>query len=119
MLNAVRRVSVFVDPAHGLLKFHITPDYIDMKTEDTTAMNCARDRVPCSFTGDTMTIGFSATFLVEILSTITTDDVVISLSDPGRPGIFAPVKTPRNRPCHAADAYDNKQFLKTSAYILR
>lgn len=94
MLNAVRRVSVFVDPAHGLLKFHITPDYIDMKTEDTTAMNCARDRVPCSFTGDTMTIGFSATFLVEILSTITTDDVVISLSDPGRPGIFCPSENP-------------------------
>lgn len=94
MLNAVRRVSVFVDPAHGLLKFHITPDYIDMKTEDTTAMNCARDRVPCSFTGDTMAIGFSATFLVEILSTITTDDVVISLSDPGRPGIFCPSENP-------------------------
>lgn len=94
MLNAVRRVSVFVDPAHGLLKFHITPDYIDMKTEDTTAMNCARDRVPCSFTGDRMTIGFSATFLVEILSTITTDDVVISLSDPGRPGIFCPSENP-------------------------
>lgn len=94
MLNAVRRVSVFVDPAHGLLKFHITPDYIDMKTEDTTAMNCARDRVSCSFTGDTMTIGFSATFLVEILSTITTDDVVISLSDPGRPGIFCPSENP-------------------------
>ena len=94
MLNAVRRVSVFVDPAHGLLKFRITPDYIDMKTEDTTAMNCARDRVPCSFTGDTMTIGFSAPFLVEILSTITTDDVVISLSDPGRPGIFCPSENP-------------------------
>ena len=94
MLNAVRRVSVFVDPAHGLLKFRITPDYIDMKTEDTTAMNCARDRVPCSFTGDTMTIGFSAPFLVEILSTITTDDVVISLSDPGRPGIFRPSENP-------------------------
>ena len=90
LLNAVRRVSVFVDPAHGLLKFRITPDYIDMKTEDTAAMNCARDRVPCSFTGDTMDIGFSAPFLVEILSTITTDDVVINLSDPGRPGIFRP-----------------------------
>ena len=41
-----------------------------------------------------MTIGFSATFLVEILSTITTDDVVISLSDPGRPGIFCPSENP-------------------------
>lgn len=90
LLNAVKRVSVFVDPAHGLLKFRITPDYIDMKTEDTTAMNCAQDRVPCSFTGDMMTIGFSAPYLVEILSTITTEDVIISLSDPGRPGIFCP-----------------------------
>ena len=53
-------------------------------------MTSAREEVPCSFTGNELIIGFSAPFMLEILNTIKTDDVVVLLSDPGRPGIFRP-----------------------------
>ena len=48
--------------------------------------------MPCSFTGTDLTIGFSAPYLIEILNVITTDDVVVELSDPGRPGVFRPAE---------------------------
>lgn len=39
-----------------------------------------------------MVIGFSAPYLIEITSTLSTDDMVIKLSDPSRPGVFLPTK---------------------------
>lgn len=90
MLNAVRRVGLFVDPGYGLEKFKITPDSIELKSQDNNMMTSARETVPCSFTGQQLIIGFSAPYLLEIFNTLKTTDVTIHLSDPGRPGIFRP-----------------------------
>ena len=92
LLNAVRRVGLFVDPGYGLEKFRITPSQVELKSEDNNLMMSARETVPCSFTGEQLIIGFSAPFLLEMLNTIPTQDVVINLSDPGRPGIFRPAE---------------------------
>jgi DNA polymerase-3 subunit beta len=89
-LTAVRRVGVFVDPSYGLEKFRITPERIMIKTDDTSMCTSARDSVACSFTGNELIIGFSAHHLADILSTISSDDVLIDLADPGRPGVFRP-----------------------------
>lgn len=90
LLNAVRRVGVFVDPNYGLEKLMITPDNVIIKSEDNNLMNSAREEVSASFTGEKLIIGFGAPYLVEILNIIKTQDVTILLSDPGRPGIFRP-----------------------------
>ena len=39
-----------------------------------------------------MSIGFRANFLIEILSTITSQDIEMLLSDPARAGLVAPVQ---------------------------
>lgn len=91
-LNAVRRVGVFVDPAFGLEKFRITPERVLLKSSDQSNCTSAREQVPCSFTGQELTIGFSAPYLIEILNTISTEDMIVELSDPGRPGLFRPTE---------------------------
>lgn len=90
MLNALRRVGVFVDPGHGLVKFRITPENIEMKAQDNNFCTSGRVELPCSFTGNEMIIGFSAPYLIEICNTLTTDNIVMKLSDPSRPGVFVP-----------------------------
>lgn len=90
MLNALRRVGVFVDPGHGLVKFRITPENIEMKAQDNNFCTSGRVELPCSFTGNEMIIGFSAPYLIEICNTLTTDNIVIKLCDPSRPGVFVP-----------------------------
>ncbi len=92
LLNAVRRVGIFVDPGFGLEKFKITPDKIYLKSQDNNLMTSAREEVPCSFTGEELIIGFSGPFMLDILNTIKTQDINIHLSDPGRPGIFRPAE---------------------------
>lgn len=90
LLNAVKRVGVFVDPGHGLIKFRITPGEIVMKAQDNNFCTQAREAIPCDFTGNEMVIGFSAPYLIEIIGTVSTSDIVIKLSDPSRPGVFLP-----------------------------
>ncbi len=91
-LNAVRRVGVFVDPGHGLVKFKITPDKLIMKAQDNNYMTSAWESVSCDFTGSEMVIGFSAPYLIEIFGTLSTSDIAIKLSDPSRPGVFLPAE---------------------------
>lgn len=90
MLNAVRRVAVFVDPSHGLIKMKITPEMIEMKAQDSNFCTLGRENVPCSFNGSSMIIGFGAPYLIELFDTISTTDAIIKLADPSRPGIFLP-----------------------------
>ncbi len=90
MLNAVRRVGVFVDPGYGLEKFKISPEKVLIKSDDSGMCTCAREMVPCSFNGPEMVIGFSAPFLIEFMSMLPTDEINIDLSDPSRAGVFCP-----------------------------
>lgn len=96
LLNAVRRVSLFVDSDGGLEKFRIHPDKILLKSNDPSMCTSAREQVPCSFTGSELTIGFSALYLLEILNTIKSTEVIIRLGDAARPGIFCPIEQPDN-----------------------
>ncbi len=96
MLNAVRRVGVFVDPGHGLVKFRIHPESIELKAQDNNFCTSGREEIPCGFTGTEMVIGFSAPFLIEIFNTLSTENVVVKLADPSRPGVFLPEENGEN-----------------------
>ena len=96
LLNAVRRVGIFVELDGGLEKFRITPEKILIKSSDPSLCTSAREQVPCSFTGQELTIGFSASFLIEILNTLHGEEVVVNLGDAGRPGMFRPGEEPDN-----------------------
>ena len=83
---------VFVDQGHGLVKFRINADKLTMKATDNNFCTSAREEVPCDFTGSDMVIGFSAPYLIEIINTISTENVLLKLSDPSRPGVFVPAE---------------------------
>lgn len=96
MLNAVRRVGVFVDPGHGLVKFRLHPEMLEMKAQDNNFCTKGHVEIPCSFAGNEMVIGFSAPFLIEIFNTLSTENVVVKLADPSRPGVFLPEENDEN-----------------------
>ena len=96
LLNAVRRVGIFVEVDGGLEKFRITPESILLKSNDPNLCTSAREQVPCSFSGSELTIGFSANYLMEILTTLKGTEVIVNLGDAGRPGVFRPGEEPEN-----------------------
>lgn len=89
-LSAMRRVSVFGDQGQNQVKLRITQNEVTVKAVDNNYCTRAVESVPCDFDKDEMIIGFSAPYVMEIFSTISTSEVIVSLSDPSRPGVFRP-----------------------------
>ena len=64
---------------------------ISLAAQDIDFSVSANETISCSYEGQSVTIGFKSTFLVEILSNIDTPTVVIELADSTRAGVFKPV----------------------------
>lgn len=89
LISALKRMSIVAsDQTHrirlsfnsGMLKFSVqTPD-----------LGEAQDELPIRFSGDQLDIGFNASYLLEILRYIPTEDVKITLKAPERAATLEP-----------------------------
>jgi len=90
--TAVRRVSLFVDEGHGLIKFRVTPDKLTIKASDNEYNTSGYETLASDFTGSEMIIGFSSSYLTELASVLWTDDIIFRLADPSRPAVIVPTE---------------------------
>ena len=88
--NTLKRVSVYSNQASNLVKLALTGNQITVSAQDIDFSISAYERLNCQYEGDDMEIGFKSTFLIEILSNLSSTDVVVELSDPTRAGIMLP-----------------------------
>lgn len=88
-VRALRRVAVF-SGGQGLVKFKISSNEARMRTDDTGVCGGAYDVVPCEFDGPELLIGFSFKFLLDMFSVLKSDEGLVKLSDPSRPGLIMP-----------------------------
>jgi DNA polymerase-3 subunit beta len=91
-LNTLRRVSVYSNQASNLVKLHLTGNQITVSAQDLDFSISAYERLKCQYEGEEMEIGFKSTFLLEILSNLSSNDVLMELSDPARAGILLPAE---------------------------
>lgn len=91
LLTAMKRVSLFASTASSLVRMNIRNNEVMLAAQDLDYTLSAEERVECEYEGNTMTIGFNATYMIEVLTNLQADTVVIRLSDPARPGIFVPI----------------------------
>ena len=90
LLNAMRRVALLANMASNLVRFNIQHNELLLSSQDLDYSTSAEERMVCGYSGNPMTIGFQAGFMIEILSNLKGDTVVCKLSDPSRAGIFMP-----------------------------
>ncbi len=96
LLNSVRRVSVFCNQATNLIKLVFNEQQVNISAEDIDFSISAEETIPCQLEGNPITIGFKATYLIDILSNIDSSDVVIELSDPSRAALISPLENEEN-----------------------
>ena len=89
-LNALKRVSVFSNPASSLVKLHLKDSLITVSAQDIDFSTSAEERIVCQFDGTELSIGFKATYLIEIPGNISSEEVVLELADPSRAGLIVP-----------------------------
>jgi DNA polymerase-3 subunit beta len=90
LYNTLKRVSVFSNPASNLIKFELKANELVVSAQDIDFSISARERLLCQYEGQELEIGFKSVFLLEILSNISSANVMVELSDPTRAGIFLP-----------------------------
>jgi len=91
--NTLKRVSVFSNQASNLVKLALTGNQLNISAQDIDFSISANERLSCQYEGEDMEIGFKSTFLIEILANLSSDEVVLEMSDPTRAGILLPSET--------------------------
>lgn len=91
-LNALKRVSVFSNPASSLVKLQLSDNKLLVSAQDIDFSTAAEETIPCQYEGTAMNIGFKSNFLIEILNNIPATEVSVELSDPSRAGLIFPVE---------------------------
>ena len=90
--TTLRRVSVFANQASNLVRLKLTPTELIVSAQDIDFAISAVETIKCEYDGQPMEIGFKSTFLVEILSNLSSEDVKLKLSDPSRAGLLVPAE---------------------------
>lgn len=89
-LNTLRRVVIFANKTTHQVRLKISGSELHISAEDLDFSNEAHERLNCQFEGEDMEIGFNAKFLVEMLSNLSANEVVIEMSTPNRAGLLIP-----------------------------
>jgi len=90
--TTLKRVSVFANQASNLVRLKLTPTELIVSAQDIDFAISAVETIKCEYEGQPMEIGFKSTFLIEILSNLSSGDVKLKLSDPSRAGLLLPAE---------------------------
>lgn len=89
LISALRRVNLFAPKSSNLVVLNFQANELLISAQDLDYGTSAEERVTCEYEGNNMVVGFNGIFMVEILSNLQDENVVIKLSDPARPGIYS------------------------------
>ena len=90
LLSSIRRASIFSSKSTNQVRFKLSGNILHLHAEDTEYANKAEMQIPCEYKGEDINIGFSSKFLTEMLAVLNSEDILIKMSQPNRPGIIEP-----------------------------
>lgn len=90
LLNTVKRVAVCANKASNHIKFELSEGQLELTAQDLSFAIAAYEKVSCEYDGDNLSIGFKSSFLIEILSNMTCETVVMKFADARRAALIVP-----------------------------
>jgi DNA polymerase-3 subunit beta len=73
------------------MRLSVSGKELTVSAEDIDLANAASERMTCSYDGEDIEIGFNSKFLLEMLSNIDTNNVLLEMSYPNRAGLLFPI----------------------------
>jgi DNA polymerase-3 subunit beta len=95
-LSSLKRISIYANKTTHQVRLKITGSELQVSAEDLDFSNEANERLSCEHEGEDIEIGFNARFLVEMLSTLDSDQIKISMSAPNKAGVIHPTDKDKN-----------------------
>lgn len=96
LVGALRRVLPFASDSSQLIRFHVENCSLEVSAEDIDFSTSAKESVACDYDGQSMSIGFKGSSMVEILNNLESERVIVELADPSRAGVVVPEEQPEN-----------------------
>lgn len=96
LIGVLRRVLPFASDSSQQIRLHIEMGKVVISSEDVDFATSAKEEIVCDYNGSIMDIGFKGTSLMEILSHLDCEEVVLKLADPSRPCIILPAEQPED-----------------------
>lgn len=90
-LRALRRVSLLSNEKTKPVKVEFESDSLTLRS-NTPEMGEAEEQIPAEYEGEAMVMGFNARYVLEALTVISDEQVMLELNDPLSPGILRPLK---------------------------
>ena len=94
--NTLGRVSIFADQASNLAKLHLSTNKMIVSAQDIDFSVSGFEELNCQFEGEEMEIGFKSSFLANIIENMSSNDIIIEMSDPSRAALFFPFEKDEN-----------------------
>ena len=91
--NSLKRIAIYANKTTNQVILNITDSSLTVSAQDLDFSNEATEQLPCTYNGDSLTIGFNAKFLIEMLNVLETDEIKMELSTSTRAGILHPTET--------------------------
>ncbi len=88
--NSLKRIAIYSNKTTNQVVLNLDNGSLTISAQDLDFSNEATEQQACDYTGDAMSIGFNAKFLIEMLGVLETDNVRLKLSSPSRAGILVP-----------------------------
>jgi DNA polymerase III subunit beta len=90
MIGSIRRVALYASQTTHQVRFQIEKDNLQITAQDIDFGGEARETIACSYDSEPLEIGFNSQYLVDILTHLENQDVVMKFSTPTRAGIISP-----------------------------
>lgn len=95
-LSSLKRIAIYANKTTHQVRLKINGSTLQISAEDLDFSNEAKETLTCEHEGGDIEIGFNARFLIEMLSNLDTDEVVLQMSAPNRAGIIVPKEKEEN-----------------------
>ncbi|MDR3266288.1 MAG: DNA polymerase III subunit beta [Tannerella sp.] len=95
-LTALKRVSIFTSESSGLIKIEVADNSLIISAQDLDFSTSADETINCQYNFAPLSIGFKSSFLIDILSNMTSESIDFQLADPSRAGIIVPTVNEEN-----------------------
>jgi DNA polymerase-3 subunit beta len=90
LLSSVKRASLYASSTTHQVRLGLKKGTISVSAEDIDFGSEAKETLSCDYSAEPLEIGFNASYIVDILSHIDTDEITMMLSTPTRASIVKP-----------------------------
>ena len=90
LMDSVKRTALYASSTTHQVRFAIKKGSVTVSAEDVDFGSEARETLACDYSSDPMEIAFNASYILDILTHIDTNEVLMMLSTPTRASIVKP-----------------------------